>query len=208
MRVFSCAMIFAPIEFSQALPSVWSKCQCVLIRCVMGSAPRSASALVICGRDTPMPASISTLPSGPVRTATLPPDPSSTLILLRSLWVTIGETAALSLMRLTRPRASANAARGVSHAPVAAKAAPPTQQRQKPRRDIAENASLSSCPPCGSLRAALERRSHRPPLKPSYRPIVHFFPGSQGRRSPCRSPGASDRRVRSGRDAVRAAGSG
>ena len=71
-----------------------------------------------------MPASTSTLPSGPVRTAMFPPEPSSTLILLRSLWVTIGETAALSLMRLTRPRASANAARGVSHPPVAAKAVP------------------------------------------------------------------------------------
>ena len=44
-----------------------------------------ASALVICGRETPMPASTSTLPSGPVSTATLPPEPSSTLILLRSL---------------------------------------------------------------------------------------------------------------------------
>src|SRR3984957_20024778 len=85
-----------------------------------------------------MPASTSTLPSGPVSTATFPPEPSSTLILLRSLWVTIAETAALSLMRLTRPRASANAARGVSHAPVAVKAAPPTQQRQNPRRDMME----------------------------------------------------------------------
>ena len=38
-----------------------------------------------------MPASMSTLPSGPVSTAILPPEPSSTLTLLRSLWVTIGE---------------------------------------------------------------------------------------------------------------------
>ena len=29
-------MIFAPTEFSHALPSVWSKCQCVLIRWVIG----------------------------------------------------------------------------------------------------------------------------------------------------------------------------
>src|SRR6201999_1761328 len=108
---------------------------CVLIRCVTGSLPRSASALVICGRDTPMPASISTLPSEPVRTATLPPEPSNTLILFLSLWVTIGDTAALSLIRLTRPRASANASRGVSQPPAAA-SAPPAQQRQKPRRDI------------------------------------------------------------------------
>src|ERR1700733_12634282 len=65
--------------------------------------------LVICTRDALMSASISTLPSGPVSTATLPPDPSSTLMSSRSLWVTIGETAALSLMRLTSPRASATA---------------------------------------------------------------------------------------------------
>jgi hypothetical protein len=89
----------------------------------------SASALVIWGRDTPMPASMSTLPSGPVRTAMLPPEPSSTLTLLRSLCVTIGATAALSLIRLTRPRASAKASRGVSHPLVAAKVAPAMQQR-------------------------------------------------------------------------------
>ena len=65
--------------------------------------------LVICGRETPMPASISTLPSGPVSTAMVPPEPSSTLMLLRSLCVTIGEVAALSLIRLTMPRASAKA---------------------------------------------------------------------------------------------------
>src|SRR5271165_4139958 len=131
-------MIFAPIEFNQAFPSAWSKCQWVLMRWVMGSALRSASALVIWGRDTLMPASISTLPSGPVSTATLPPDPSSTLMLLRSLWATMGEAAALSLMRLTMPRASAKASRGESQPPVAASPAEPRQQRQKPRRDIAE----------------------------------------------------------------------
>src|SRR5258706_9636699 len=82
-----------------------------------------------------MPASISTLPSGPVRTAMLPPDPSRTLMLLRSLCVTIGDAAALSLIRLTRPRASAKASRGVSQPLVAANAAPPIQHRQNPRRD-------------------------------------------------------------------------
>ncbi|MGT2440663.1 hypothetical protein ACU4GH_38245 [Bradyrhizobium betae] len=54
-----------------------------------------------------MPASISSLPSGPVRTAMLPPEPSSTLILPRSLYVVMGDVAALSLIRLTMPRASA-----------------------------------------------------------------------------------------------------
>src|SRR5271165_3804185 len=82
-----------------------------------------------------MPASMSTFPSGPVRTAMFPPEPSNTLILFRSVWVTIGDTAALSLIRLTIPRASAKASRGVSHPPVATKVAPPTQQRQKQRRD-------------------------------------------------------------------------
>ena len=112
--MFSCAMIFAPAAFSQVLPSVWSKCQWVLIRWVMVRAPRVGERLGDLARDTPMPASTSTLPSGPVSTAMFPPEPSSTLMLLRSLWVTIGETAALSLIRLTMPRASANASRGVS----------------------------------------------------------------------------------------------
>jgi hypothetical protein len=48
-----------------------------------------------------------------------PPEPSSTLMSFRSLCVTMGDTAALSLIRLTSPRASANASRGVSHPPVA-----------------------------------------------------------------------------------------
>jgi len=77
--------------------------------------------------------SIRTLPSGRVSTATFPPDPSSALMLFRSLWVVIGEAAALSLIRLTSPRASANASRGVSQPPVATKV---RQQQQKPRRDI------------------------------------------------------------------------
>src|SRR5262249_29833554 len=46
-----------------------------------------------------------------------------------------GEAAALSLMRVTSPRASAKASRGVSQPPVAAKAAPVMQQRQKWRRE-------------------------------------------------------------------------
>jgi hypothetical protein len=121
---------------SQVLPLVWSKCQCVLTRWVIGSAPRSVSDLIICGRETAMPASISTLPSGPDSTATVPPDPSNTVILLRSLCVTIGDTAALSLMRLTMPRASANTSRGVSHPPAAALAPAPMQQRQTRRREI------------------------------------------------------------------------
>src|SRR5258706_7766120 len=56
-------------------------------------------------------------------------------MLFGSLCVTMGETAALSLIRLTRPRASANTWRGVSQPLVAADAAPAMQQRQKRRRD-------------------------------------------------------------------------
>jgi hypothetical protein len=110
-------------------------------------------------RDTPMPASISTLPSEPVRTAMLPPEPSNALMLFRSLCVTMGDTAALSLIRLTRPRASANAWRGVSHPAVAVKAAPPTQHRQKPRRD---NKSFFEESMSSSLSVPMRDRSCRP----------------------------------------------
>src|ERR1700722_19441145 len=87
--------------------------------------------------DTPMPASTSALPSGPVRTAMFPPEPSSALMLLRSLCVTIGEVAALSLIRLTRPRASAKAWRGLIPF-VAAKPPEAMQQRQNARLDKPE----------------------------------------------------------------------
>jgi hypothetical protein len=49
--------------------------------------------------------------------------------------VTIGETAALSLIRLTMPRASAKASLGVSHPFVAAYVVPAIQQRQNCRRE-------------------------------------------------------------------------
>src|ERR1700694_1870134 len=109
-----------------------------------------------------MPASINTLPSGPVRTAMLPPEPSRTLTLFRSLWVTMGEAAALSLIRLTRPRASAKASRGVGQPLVAANAAPPMQQRQNPRRDR----SLSAEEPMLSLVRRQRGIVHEPLLPP------------------------------------------
>ena len=56
-------------------------------------------------------------------------------MLFRSLCVTMGDAAALSLIKLTRPRASANAWRGVSHPAVPMWVAAPAQQRQKCRRD-------------------------------------------------------------------------
>src|SRR6516165_4384776 len=116
-------------------PSVWSKCQWVLIKCVTGSPPRPDRVLVSCGRDTPIPASMSTFPSGPVRTAILPPEPSSTLTFPRNLYAVTGEEAALSLIRVTSPRASAKAWRGVSQPSVVAKPALVIQQRQKWRRE-------------------------------------------------------------------------
>src|SRR6516165_12832771 len=116
-------------------PSVWSKCQWVLIKCVTGSPPRPDRVLVSWGRDTPIPPSMSTFPSGPVRTAILPPEPSSTLTLPRNLYTVTGEDAALFLIRVTSPRASAKAWWGLSQLPVAAKAAPVMQQRQKLRRE-------------------------------------------------------------------------
>src|SRR5262249_11410493 len=97
----------------------------------MGSLPSSERALVSCGRDTLIPASTRNFPSGPLRTAILPPEPSSTVRFPRNLYAVTGEDAALSLIRVTNPRASAKAWRGVSQPPVAAKAAPVVQQRQK-----------------------------------------------------------------------------
>jgi hypothetical protein len=82
-----------------------------------------------------MPASIRTLPSCPVSTATLPPDPSSTLMLLRSLCTLIGAEAAALRIVSTMLRDSAKTWLGVSHPPEAAKVVAPRQQRQKPRRD-------------------------------------------------------------------------
>src|SRR6516225_11435116 len=87
----------------------------------MDSGPRSDRALVSCGRDTPIPPSTSAFPSGPVRTAILPPEPSSTLTLPRNLYTVTGEDAALFLIRVTSPRASAKAWWGLSQLPVAAK---------------------------------------------------------------------------------------
>src|SRR3984957_13795098 len=149
-------MIFAPTELSHVFPSVWSKCQCVLISVVIGSGPSSASAFINCGRDTPIPASTITLPSGPLRMAIFPPEPSSTLMVLRSLCTTIGEVAALSLIRLTRPRASAKAWRGLSPL-VAPKPVEVRQQRQNARLDRPEE-RVAVIPPL-HVRAGKESRA-------------------------------------------------
>ena len=85
-----------------------------------------------------------------------PPEPSSALMLLRNLCTTIGEVAALSLIRLTRPRASAKAWRGVS-APVAAKPEEARQQRQKARLDKPEGCVLVIDPLRSTCASAFRR---------------------------------------------------
>jgi len=60
----------------------------------MGSGLMAARALVICGFEVEMPASTSSLPSGPGRTAMLPPEPIKTLTLPRSFCVVIFAVAA------------------------------------------------------------------------------------------------------------------
>src|SRR5262245_16485908 len=125
----------APSACSHSFPSAWSKCQWVLISCLIGSLLRPARASTIRGRETVMPASTRSLPSGPVRTATLPPEPSSTLTLPRNLWTLIGALAASDRIRPTASRASAKTRLGLSQTPVAAKAAEPMQQAQNCRRD-------------------------------------------------------------------------
>ena len=83
--VFAWAMIAAPSALSHPLPSAWSKCQWVLIRCLIGPPPRPLTISNICERETVMPASTNTLPSAPGSTAMLPPEPWRMLSLPRSL---------------------------------------------------------------------------------------------------------------------------
>ena len=133
--MFSCARMAAPSSFSHWLPSVWSKCQWVLIRCLIGSRLRLLTASRMRGRVTVMPASMNSLPSPPVRTAILPPEPSRMLTLPRRLWTVTGVFAAESRIRSTMLRASANACEGLSHPPLEAKPAATAQHMQKPRRE-------------------------------------------------------------------------
>src|SRR5262245_21483555 len=125
----------APSPCSHSLPSVWSKCQWVLIKCVTGSELRLARACAIRGREAVIPASTSSLPSLRVSTAILPPEPLSTLTLPRSLWTLIGAVAASARIKSTIVRASAKTWLGDSQFPVAANVAEPRQQRQKLRRE-------------------------------------------------------------------------
>src|SRR5262249_7563684 len=128
-------MTAAPSAFSHVLPSAWSKCQWVLMRCLIASRLRLLAASSSRGRDAVIPASMKTLPSAPVSTAMFPPDPSKMLTSRRSLCTLIGALAASSRIESTMLRASAKASRGVSQRPVAVKLAEPRQHRQNARRE-------------------------------------------------------------------------
>jgi hypothetical protein len=72
-----------------------------------GIAAEAVGASRIRGRVPVIPASINTLPSAPVRTAILPPEPSRMLTLPRSLWTLMRALAASSRNASTILRASA-----------------------------------------------------------------------------------------------------
>src|SRR3984957_13061724 len=67
--VFSCAVMVAPTECNHWLPSVWSACQWLLIKCRIGSWLMESSAAEILGCEKGQPAStrrLSPLPPCPV----------------------------------------------------------------------------------------------------------------------------------------------
>src|SRR5258707_10203088 len=110
------------LSLHDALPI--STCQWVLIRLLIGSEFMEARAAEILGRETVKPASMRSLPSRPVRTAILPPEPSRTLILRRNGWISILATAAPFTIVGTMPVSSPSSPREVNRAaaemPVAA----------------------------------------------------------------------------------------
>src|SRR5262249_40082495 len=144
-------MMAAPSAFSHVLPSAWSKCQWVLIRCLIGSRLRLLAASRIRGRDAVIPASMKTLPSAPVSTAMFPPDPSRTLTSRRSLCTLIEALVASSRIKSTMLLALAKTSRGLKQRPPAAKAAERRQHRQKLRRETKRCcAMLTSSSPCAT----------------------------------------------------------
>jgi hypothetical protein len=81
-------------------------------------------ASVICGREVEMPESTISLPSGPGRTAMLPPEPIKTLTLPRRAWVVIFAVAAEARPWITTSGCAgvcAKRLRGETQAAVAAK---------------------------------------------------------------------------------------
>src|SRR6516162_1678108 len=108
----------APSECSHSLPSVWSKCQCVLIKRLIGSELIDARAAVTFGRAPAKPASIISLPSGPGRTAIFPPAPKRTLMLPRNFWAVTVAAAAVFRAVCTSPSFWAKSRRGAIKATV------------------------------------------------------------------------------------------
>src|SRR5438128_12102395 len=106
----------------------------------------------------------------------LPPEPWSTLTLLRSLWTLIGALASSDRDRSTSVRASAKTWLGVSQPRVAANVAEPRQHRQKPRRESkcwrAKLTVFSCIMPeidpgaCGLRNCSLKRRLISEPFAP------------------------------------------
>src|SRR5215475_12873979 len=134
------------------------------MRWVTGSRLNPLAASRMRGRDAVIPASMKTLPSAPVMTAILPPDPSRMLTLSLSLWTLIGALAASSRIRSTMLRASAKACRGESQPPVAATVVAATQHRQNPRRDMMCSLRVAigfsyGCPQNSSGRREMRRRA-------------------------------------------------
>src|SRR5215469_6437012 len=96
----------------------------------MGSEPRLLRASVIRGCDTVNPESIRSLPSLPVRTAIFPPEPSSTLILRRSVCVSIFAFAAESIIVWTMPFFCAETKRGAKTTAAALRLAKAMKRRR------------------------------------------------------------------------------
>lgn len=145
---------------------MWSVCQCVLIKCLIGSALIDVNAFVILGRDTEKPASTRSLPSAPVKTAILPPEPSSTEILRRMGWMVIFAFAAALTIVGTIPCSFANSGRRASSV---APAETPAIARRRRRENLAGSNSCmifllpesSPCCICSSTLSAISVRSSR-----------------------------------------------
>jgi hypothetical protein len=84
----------------------------------------------IFGFETEKPASIRSRPSFPVKTAMLPPEPSSTLTFRRSGWTSMFEVAAAWIIVGTIPASAANRRRGPSKAAVADRPAASIKRRR------------------------------------------------------------------------------
>src|ERR1700678_2913355 len=87
---------------------MWSKCQCVLTTYFTGALPRPSRAFLSLGHAGATKQSTTNLPSGPLRTTTLPPGPESIVMLSASFWVLRGK--ALNQPRIFARRSAAEGA--------------------------------------------------------------------------------------------------